>query len=162
MTPTILPPIVSCPAWLVKLMDRSRIYNGWRVQPEERLSIHFADQMRALTLDGKYQGVWFHAANEGKRHQITAVIIKAMGMIAGTPDFVFMGPWGGGLIEFKSPEERGKSAKTGKPIISKAAGKQSEYQAYFQLWCEHGKVAYALCRSVDEALAVLREWGAIP
>lgn len=162
VVPRPLSPLISCPVWLVKLMQRSKLNMNWKITAEERECIKFADRMRSLTLDRKYQGIWFHAANEGKRHLITALIMKAMGMIAGTPDFVFIGPWGNGLIEFKAPELRGRSPKTGKDIILRAGGQQSEYQAYFQLWAAEGNVAYVVCTSVDEAIAVLREWGAIP
>lgn len=141
MIPAGIPPIEYAKTML---MSRGKIPMHWKVDPEQRICIEFADRMRGLVLSGRYRGVFCHLANEGKRHQLTALVMKAMGMITGAPDYVFMWKGGNGLIEFKA-----------------GRGKQTESQAYFQMWAESESVAYALCRSSDEALDTLRAWGAI-
>lgn len=116
----------------------------WRVDPEQRMSIELADELRKLTMSGKYKGVFSHLANEGKRHQIVAQILKAMGMIPGASDFMFMWDTGRGCIELKVHPN-----------------KQNDNQRHFQAWCEGNNIPYAVCYSVEQALEVLRQWQAI-
>lgn len=128
---------------IANLMMRDKIPAHWRVQPEERICIEFADTMRRYVLTGLYSGLWMHLANEGKRHPVTAIVMKAMGMLTGAPDYVFMWEGGNAVIEFKV----GKT-------------KQTPFQEFFQIWADDSKVTYALCRTADQAVDLLRELGA--
>lgn len=136
--------------WLISLMDRAKLNWNWKIDPEQRITIEFADFMRQQALEGGYHGVWFHVPNEGKRHKITACIMKAMGMLAGVPDFIFIwknkqtGLLGAGFIEMKTP-----------------GNKQSPSQKDFQAWAEFWGIPYAVHNDAGNAAYQLKQWGAL-
>ena len=117
------------------------------VHPEQRLSIDLAEEMRKRTVDGSYKGVWFCVANEAKRHRITAMIQKAMGLIPGVSDFVFVWRTRDGL---------------GVLFLELKAGKntQTEAQGYFQQWCQHWELPYAISWTLEDSIRELTEIGA--
>ena len=129
---------------IAALMSRGKIPWKARITDEERICIQFADDLRVAVSESKYSGIWGHLANEGKRHPITGLIMGAMGMIPGSPDHFFMGPWGHGVIEFKTE-----------------SGRLTDNQKYYRDWCGYQKVPHAVCRSAGEAQSMLREWGAL-
>lgn len=134
-------------AWMVQLMLRNKLNWTWKVKPEEKESIDLADFMRKQTLEGHFKGIWWHTPNEGKRHQITACIMKAMGMLAGVPDFIFIWRNQGLHVAF---------------IEMKAGNnKQSTAQKNFQKWADYWMIPYAVHYSADEAAYQLKEWGAV-
>ncbi|MFA7278794.1 MAG: hypothetical protein WC100_01755 [Sterolibacterium sp.] len=130
-----------------------------RYKPEELICYGFAEQMRILTLSGKYKGIWLHIPNEGKRGKVNMLMLIVLGMIPGAPDYIFAGPWGACCIEFKTPRRERFNAAMKKVIVP--ASKQTVEQKYFQQWCDAEKVPYALCHSAEEALAFLKTQGAI-
>ncbi len=141
------------------LMARSSIPWRMKLSDEERLSVDFADRMRLHVRDGNYKGIWTKIANEGKRHPLTALLFKAMGMISGSSDFVFTGPWGNLWMELKLK-------KAVKPQLDGSTKvryqtEQSEYQEYFQYWCQTQNVPYVVCRSIEEAEQALIDCGAL-
>lgn len=145
--PRIKRPKLTKQEWLHSLnplMERGKLNWSWHLDPEQRLSIEFADIMRDLTLKGVYRGLWGHLPNEGKRHQIVGAIMKAMGMISGQPDYFFMWEKGHGVIELKFGN-----------------GKLTETQWHYQLWCEAENINHAVCWTAQEAVSKLAEWGAI-
>lgn len=117
-----------------------------RLGPEDTLSVYVAGDLREWSLTGRLDGVWFHVANEIaggiKNAALRYAIAKNMGMVPGTPDFVFISDSGCVLIELKS--------KT---------GRQSEPQKDFQAWCESQKIPYYLCRSREQVEAALIKEG---
>jgi hypothetical protein len=118
---------------------------GLRIKPEERLSITFANECRALALDGHLRAVFCHPANEligSARSGATAAVTRAMGLIPGAPDFWFMGEGRNLALE----------AKAGK-------GTQSQNQKDFETWCAASGVPYRLFTTVDEGLGHLRDAG---
>ena len=129
---------------ITALMSRGKLRWGWKLEPEQKLSILFADELRKLTVSGAYKGIWCHAPNEGKRSQIVGLILKAMGLIPGSPDYWFIWQNGRGCNELKVRGNR-----------------QTDQQKNFQIWCEHNGISYAVCYSVEQGLATLTEWGAI-
>lgn len=132
--------------FLVRLLSVTPI--KWRTpaQPEIALSIAFANHLRALTLDGKLKGVWTHIPNEigwganDKKAQFTYALAKNMGMIVGSPDYVFLKSDGALALEAKS--------KT---------GRQHEGQKDFEQWCAEQGVPYRIFRTIEEAIAILIE-----
>ena len=131
------------PPYLVRLMT-SWIFRG-RTGPEDREAIALAARLRAATLSGQTAGPWWHTANEGKlSSRAAAALLKACGLCAGAPDYVFLGE-GGGVIELKRP---------GAPPSS-----LSQAQRDVRDWCADSGVRWAMCRSADEAEATLVEWG---
>lgn len=128
------------------LMSRSSINWKWKVQPEQRLSIEFADELRKATSQGRLKAVWCHVANESKRSIVVGLILKAMGMIPGACDFWFIGANNGCLIELKRPDENlPKDFK--------------DNQKLFSIWAEANGVPVYLHNTVSGALESLREEG---
>jgi hypothetical protein len=68
-------------------------------------------------------------------------LAKAMGLIAGSGDYVFIGSRTSGWIELKS-----------------ATGSLSPIQRDFRDWCTRCGVEYAVCRTVDNVEATLKQW----
>lgn len=149
-------------AWLIRLMWRPRLSTGVRLGAEDKIAIEVADMCRAWTIDGRLQGVWFHVANEAgagsdkRKREIQMAKARALGLIPGTPDLVFIGgemPWGASgdtikgahrvlLIELKS-----------------AKGRRSDNQGDFAAWANHHDIAYLICRSLAEVEEALTKHG---
>jgi hypothetical protein len=135
-------------ASISRLMARAPLSN-LRLKPEEQLAVEFANTLRQATLEGRLSAVWTHPANEiaGRRDKLAMIryaIAKAMGLIDGTADYLFLWKTGSGAME----------AKVGKN------GQQTN-QVDFQCWCEKMGVPYRTFTSVDEGMAILREWGVL-
>jgi len=87
----------------------------------------------------------FAVPNAGKRSPATAVRMKAEGLVPGIADLCVMLPGGRvGWLELKT-----------------AKGAQSLAQTQFEDICEVLRHPYAVARSLDEAIRVLRAWGAL-
>lgn len=137
------------PSFLIQLMCRIKIPAVWGrkhvvLEPEQKISVDLADALRELTLRRKIRAVWLHIPNEGKRSQLVAMILKAMGLIPGAPDFLFCWGEGSAFIELKA-----------------GRNKQSDSQKHFELWCISSDVKYEVCYSADAALTKLKSWGII-
>lgn len=88
------------------------------------------------------QIVFFHPPNGGKRAGKSGSLLKAMGMLAGVPDLVFVMPNGqAAFIELKTP-----------------TGEVREEQIEFQRRVRANGCAYATCRSFDEVETTLVRW----
>jgi len=116
------------------------------LKEEELISARTRSFMVAQKLSGRYVGVFAHIPNEGKRSQQAARLLKAMGMIPGFVDWVFMGPWGNCVIELKLP---GK------------ADKLRQSQLDFKEWCDSDGVPHFVCTSVAQVEAALLSVGAL-
>ena len=132
------------PPFLVKLLSRDKLNMRWKIEPEQRLTIEVADWLRGMSLTGQLKAVWTHVANEGKRHIITGMILKAMGLISGVSDFVFLWNDGAGAIELKVGN-----------------GKETDNQNMFSQWCDAQGVYRATCRSREEVEQTLKLWGIV-
>ncbi len=131
---------------IVRLMAYAHPRN-LRIKAEEKLAIDFANSLRAATIEGRLRCVWTHPANEiaGRQNrlaQIRYTIAKAMGLIDGTADYLFLWSAGSGALE----------AKVGK-------NGQQPNQIDFEAWCTEMGVPYRTFTSVGEGLAILSEWG---
>lgn len=128
---------------LTRLLWRDKLSANIRVHPEERICIEIANMLRKESLEGNLKAVWSHCPNEGKRSRLTAMLLKAMGLIPGTSDYFFVGAKenGSGLIEIKSP-----------------SGKMSDRQKDFLHWCVMLDVRHAVCRSAAEVRETLIAW----
>ena len=118
-----------------------------RLQPEEALAVAFADELRRAVLEGRLRAVWTHPANElaGRRSGLSEIryaIAKAMGLVHGTPDYLFLASDRSGALE----------AKTG-------TGTQQQNQKDYETWCLAVGVPYRVFRSIEEGLAILVDWG---
>ena len=135
---------------VVRLMSWRPFNNRTKTpRPEQDLCIDFANRLRALELDGKLRCVWTHVPNEigWNRNKVAQTIYaaaKAMGMIVGTADYLFLAENGSLALEAKSK-----------------AGSQHEGQKDFEKWCQEKNVPYALFRSADEGIELLRKNGMV-
>lgn len=140
--------MMGVPVFLVKLMMRPQLSASAKLGPEDVICIEFANRLRAWTLDERLTAIWSHPANEvgggTKNAKIRYAIAKALGLIAGFPDFIFTWKGGAGFIEFKAPK-----------------GTMSDNQKDFRSWCELVGIPYVVARSADEGEAALREWGVL-
>lgn len=133
---------------IVRLMNW-KAFKAKKQKPEQEICIDFANAVRALVLDGRLRGIWTHVPNEigwsnNKIAQTIYAVAKAMGMIVGTSDYLFLAPHGGLALEAKS--------KT---------GFQQENQKDFQKWCDDESVPYEIFRSAEEGIALLQKYGFI-
>ncbi len=142
------------PHWLYKLMHRENLGRSLRIGPEDRVCITFADNLRVWSLEGRLKATWTHIPHEvgggaGRGSEARYAVAKALGLIAGSGDYVFVAPDGpGGWIEAKRPKD-GKSA----------AGRLNPAQVMFRDWCALAGVRYEVMHSPEEGEAILKKWG---
>ena len=88
------------------------------------------------------QVVCFHVPNGGARSRKEAAIMKGLGVLAGAPDLLLLGPRGHALcLELKAPK-----------------GRMSVTQRAFQAACNDLRVPYFVCRDLDQIRDVVEEW----
>lgn len=135
---------------LIRLLTERTGTGKLRLGPEERECVAFANRLRQLSITGELRAVWTHIPNElagasdktqSNLAKIRYAIGKAMGMVAGAADYVFLAESGSFCIEMKS-----------------STGKQTANQSDFQAWCEMIGVPYAIARSAAEAEECLQRW----
>jgi hypothetical protein len=134
---------------IVRLMAPRNLSARIRLKPEEILAKDFANALRQATIEGRLRCVWTHPANEvaGQQNglaQIRYAIAKAMGLIDGTADYLFLWSDGSGALE----------AKVGR-------NDQQANQVDFQEWCISNGVRYETFTSVEQGLAILVGWGVL-
>ena len=135
------------PNTLIKLKILGKISNLPNLKGEDALTNIIAQYLRAMSLEGKLKGIWFHVPNESvvsESNRVTDILrIKrkqAMGLINGAPDFVFVSAEKTIFIELKT--------KTG--VLS-------EYQKLFKEWCESEGITYTIARSLGDVIEILTE-----
>lgn len=126
----------------------SKITNARSLTGEDALTNKIAIELKALTLEGKLKGVWFHVPNESVVGNFRDVIrIKRkhdMGLINGVADFVIVTQSKTIFVELKTEK-----------------GRQSDFQKLFQKWCEKNDIKYFIIRNVVEFKSVLMREGLI-
>jgi hypothetical protein len=135
------------PAHIINLMYH--IPFSGKLGPEDAEAYVFANELRKAAMLGKLKAVFTHPANElayapSPALRVQAGKARALGLITGTPDYLFC--WSKGCLgmEFKS--------KT---------GTLTEGQKDFMRWCADAGVPYVVVRSSDAALAILVEYGVL-
>lgn len=111
-----------------------------RAQPEAELQRAVMDYLAYA----RPSCIPIHIPNGGARFKSEAAILKGLGVVAGAPDLVFLGPDGSWCIELKAP-----------------GGKQSPCQVEFQRRCEVLFIPYAVCTSLEEVHHWLGVWGLV-
>ena len=109
-----------------------------RDQAEFRLHCWVADYLRKTAWPSV---LWFHPANGENRSKITGGRLKRMGVLRGTPDFVFITPLSTCFLELKRPG--GRLSPEQKAFRDKVTG----------LGCP-----YKVATTGDEARAILSDW----
>ena len=143
---------MATPAFILRLMHHKGLSSSVKLGPEDAEAYRFAQDLRWFSMKGRLLAVWTHPANElagmgktvnGKfRVAVQAAIARALGLITGSADYLFLFRDGSLAIEFKS-----------------ATGRLTEGQSDFRAWCERLGVPFHLVRSRDEGLDVLRKAG---
>ena len=101
--------------------------------------------VRLFDLDLAAGWRFFHVPNGGGRTKAEAAILKGMGVKPGVADVLFLSPLGlVYMLEFKAP---GKT--------------QRREQDEWENWCGSAGVPYRIAESVDDALRIATEWGAL-
>lgn len=113
-----------------------------RAAVELQIHIAVADFLR---IAAHPHTIWYHPANEGARSEAAGAKLKRMGMLPGVADFALTLPDGrSAFMEVKTDD-----------------GKQSLEQLAFQSRCYEARTPYEVVRSLDEARATLKKWGAL-
>lgn len=141
--------MTAVPPFLLRLMVPTGS-GTLRLGPEDRIAREFADRLRAWSLEGRMTALWFHVPNElagrhnDRRAAIRYGVAKALGLIPGVADYVFLSGTGAWVLEAKAP--RGSLTAT---------------QKDFRAWCALHGVPHAVMRSADDGERALREWGVL-
>lgn len=121
-------------------------------RPEEALQRQVVATLRML-LPSPW--IVFHIANGGGRSKAEAGVLKAMGVLAGMPDLMLIGPGSSVLaIELKRPPMRLRSG-----ALSKASPKLSPAQDALIAIMGHCGVPVIVATSLDTVLSQLRLLG---
>lgn len=136
------------PPFLIRLLVCKPLRGG-RLGPEDKIAIDFASRLRAHSLQGRLRAAWTHVPNEvgggnGRGSQIRYAIAKAMGMVTGCPDYLFLSGAGAWALE----------AKAGRNVLT-------DGQKDFREWCALHGVPFSVFRTPDEGEEKLREWGVL-
>ena len=140
------------PGYLIRLMMHHPLSAGMRLGPEDAAAYQFAQDLRAASIERRLLAVWTHPANElcglprdaPGRFKVRAAIARALGLITGTSDYLFLWAGGSAAIEFKA-----------------ADGRLEAEQRDFRDWCGACGVPFHVVRSAAEGLAVLRDAGVL-
>ena len=142
---------MTTPAFLLRLMAYKPLKNV-RLGPEDMECLAFANSLRAAVLEGRLRAIWCHVPNQlagipsksGRTSLVRAAIARALGLIQGSSDYLFL--WNGGCcaMEFKS-----------------ADGRLNQGQKDFKDWCALYGVPFYVVRSADAGLAILRDHGVL-
>ncbi|MBF5091934.1 hypothetical protein F1640_18435 [Novosphingobium sp. NBM11] len=144
---------MATPGFLIRLMQFTGLSRSIKLGPEDSEAYRFATDLRAAALEGRLLCVFIHPANElagitrvdrqGRRRALPqAATARALGLITGASDYLFLFGDGSLVIEFKS-----------------ADGRLTPAQRDFRDWCKSRDVPFHLARSRVEALDVLRDAG---
>lgn len=143
---------MATPAFIVRLMHHKGLSSSVKLGAEDAEAYRFAQDLRQAAIGGRLLAVFTHPANElahmGKtvkgvfRVAVQAAVARALGLITGSSDYLFLHKTGALAIEFKS--------KT---------GRLTEGQADFRDWCGALNVPFHVVRSREEAIGVLRDAG---
>lgn len=141
----------NAPEWLEELLLRGPL-SRVRLTDEDRICIEFADRLREAALMGRLRCTFTHIPHEvgggTKNAALRYAIAKALGLVTGSADYVFVWKDGGGWIEFKRPA-----------TPDAAAGRLTKPQRHFREWCDRHQANWRLAQSANEGFAILKEWG---
>ena len=140
------------PGFLIRLMQHHPLSARTRLGPEDGAAYQFAQDLRAATIERRLRAVWTHPANElaglpkdtPRRFLLRAAIARALGLITGTSDYLFLWDAGSMVIEFKSD-----------------TGRLTAEQRDFRDWCAAAGVPFHVVRSSGEGVALLRSAGVL-
>jgi hypothetical protein len=139
------------PEWMEELLLRGAL-GRVRLTDEDKHCIEFGDRLREAALMGRLSATFTHIPHEvgggTKNAALRYTLAKALGLVTGSADYVFVWDGGGGWIEFKRP------ASPGKP-----AGRLTKTQRQFGEWCQQQQVNWRVAHTANEGFEILTEWG---
>lgn len=145
---------MATPAFLVRLMGHASLSLAAqrKLGPEDSMAYAFVNELRVATLQGRLSAVWTHPANElagmvtftkGKpRVPVQVAVAKALGLITGTSDYLFLSRTVSLALEAKS-----------------GTGRLTGDQRAFRDWCDAQGVPFHIFRTVAEGLDLLEGYG---
>jgi hypothetical protein len=111
---------------------------------------------KAIVRYCRLKGWWTLKGNyEGKTSYMSGKNEQEMGYIAGSPDLVILKPDDTLFIECKRAAVYAISPRTGRQIVVKRAGVQSDEQKAFEQYCNDTGRKYYIVRTFDEFQSVL-------
>lgn len=113
---------------------------------EDDLTAAVAELLR-YSIHPELKDLWSHIPSGGQRSAKAGAKLKSFGTARGWPDFLFLAPMtlgGPAGMELKTPD-----------------GKLNPYQVIFRDALISAGYRWAVCRSMGEAIAQLKEWGFI-
>ena len=135
-------------------MGYTSLSRSVKLGPEDQAAHCFANDLRVAVLQNRLKAVFCHVPNElagmvihtkGKaRVPVLTAIARALGLITGAADYLFLFDGGSCAIEFKS-----------------STGRLTPPQRDFREWCRLTNVPFHIARSSDEGQAILREYGVL-
>lgn len=118
-----------------------------RLGPEDSMCLDFATRLRVASIEGRLRAVWTHPANElafSFHKSPRAGIARALGLITGASDYLFLWDGGSAALEAK--------AKT---------GSLTDGQKDFRAWCEEQRVPHFVFRTADDGEQILKSLGVL-
>lgn len=127
---------------LIKILLPNKNISFYKLKPEQKICIDFANYLREQTLSKEFPYVWFHIPNEFSSYNAVYGLKQGwMGRISGAPDFCFLSKNNNFFIEFKT--------KT---------GRQNPSQKIFQEWCTINQINYLMARSCEEGIKIIEDF----
>lgn len=140
------------PTILRGLLSQVPFKGGFRLtKPEDLFAYALANRLRELSVKGRLRAVWCHVPNEvgavgkargenGAYHSTPAsrsaslryTLARALGLVPGTADYLFLGPAGSLALELKV-----------------GRGSMSDNQKTFARWCADVGVPYVLATAAS-------------
>lgn len=119
---------------------------------EDAMAYQFVNELRVAVLEGRLDAIFLHPANElggmvtvtkGRaRVPLKVAIAKALGLITGTADYLFL--WRNGCCALEAKSQTGSLRPA---------------QRDFRDWCASQGVPFHVFRTVDEGLQILAGYG---
>jgi hypothetical protein len=128
---------------------RSRRQRGVRAPAPLEFAVHclVADTLRRWGTAGWR---WTHLPMGERRDAVTGARLKRMGVQAGWPDFILL------------PPGRGQAFTRAHFLeLKRRGGRLTDAQADFAQWCVANGCPHAVAHCYEEAVAVLKGWGAL-
>jgi hypothetical protein len=127
---------------------KSRRQRGVAVPKPLEFAVHcaLADMLRRWATPN---WIWTHVPLGERRDSVTGARLKRMGTQPGWPDFILLAP-----RQHHSPRPHFLELK-------RRGSALTEHQAAFALWCKLNDCPHAVAHSYDEAVAILKDWGAL-
>lgn len=129
--------------YLMDIMQFPKVMAS-KAKGETRECIQFANQLKVLSVNNQLHCIWFHVSNENpvaRQYIHWAKLQKAIGLMKGAPDYVFLWKDGAACMEMKSRQ-----------------GRLSDAQKTFRAWCQQQMVPYVVIYSAEEGIQQLTEW----